>query len=325
MKIRFRYTKLGKVRFLGHRDLARVWERALRRVEVPVAYTQGFSPRPKLAFGLALTTCAESDAEYLDVDLAAPADATDTTASPVDPDDLATRLSAALPVGVDILTAFMVTPVTPSLQFAISSCNWQIDLPSIELSVAQRAVRELLEADHVIVTRSRKGAEADDDIRPGVLALEVSQVPDGTGSRLVAELAAQPRALRPTELLTGLGLADDLVRLRRRNQWIRAGSRRWEPEHLQVDDWPGEGEPLNTDLPRTMAAPTQHHPDATVEPSVPGPGAAVEHGDTPPDGRRDTAARPLREERNDVRASGPRPPDAEPPPEPVGSGHRAGG
>jgi hypothetical protein len=254
-----------------------------------------------------------------------PADAADTTAAHVDPDDLAARLSAALPVGVDILRAYLVTPDTPSLQFAISSCNWQIDLPSIDLPVAQRAVADLLAADQVIVTRSRKGTEADDDIRPGVLALEVSNVPDGAGSRLVAELAAQPRALRPTELLTGLGLADDLVRLRRRNQWIRADNGRWEPEHLQVGDLPGDREPMITDPPRTMAAPPQHEPDATALPSAQDLGAATEHGDTPPPGGGDTAARPLREERNDVRASGPRPPDAEPPPEPVGSGYRAGG
>src|SRR3954466_11109388 len=73
MKVRIRFSKLGKVRFTSHRDVARIWERALRRAAVPVAYTEGFSPHPKLSFGLALSTGHESLGEYLDVDIAAAA------------------------------------------------------------------------------------------------------------------------------------------------------------------------------------------------------------------------------------------------------------
>ena len=69
MRIRIRFTRLGKVRFTSHRDLARIWERVLRRVALPVARSEGFSPRPRLHFGLALSTGYESLAEYLDVDL----------------------------------------------------------------------------------------------------------------------------------------------------------------------------------------------------------------------------------------------------------------
>src|SRR5690606_29749085 len=66
---RIRYSKMGKIRFLSHRDLARVWERGLRRSGIRVSYSEGFSPRPKLSFGLALSTGYESLGEYLDVDL----------------------------------------------------------------------------------------------------------------------------------------------------------------------------------------------------------------------------------------------------------------
>ena len=70
MKLRIRFAKIGRVRWTSHRDVARMWERALRRARLPVAYTEGFSPRPKLSFGLALPTGCESEAEYLDVALA---------------------------------------------------------------------------------------------------------------------------------------------------------------------------------------------------------------------------------------------------------------
>ena len=55
MKVRVRFRKLGKVRFTSHRDIARVWERAIRRAELPMAYSQGFTPRPRVSFGLALS------------------------------------------------------------------------------------------------------------------------------------------------------------------------------------------------------------------------------------------------------------------------------
>ena len=69
MRLRIRFSKLGKVRFVGHRDVARIMERALRRCGVPVTYSEGFSPRLRMSFGLALPTCYESEAEYLDVPL----------------------------------------------------------------------------------------------------------------------------------------------------------------------------------------------------------------------------------------------------------------
>ena len=69
MRLRVRYSKKGKVRFTSHRDVARIWERALRRVGLPMAYSQGFSPRPKMSFGLALSTGHESEAEFLELEL----------------------------------------------------------------------------------------------------------------------------------------------------------------------------------------------------------------------------------------------------------------
>src|SRR5690349_19784900 len=98
VKVRIRFSKLGKIRFTSHRDVARIWERALRRAAVPVAYTEGFSPHPKLSFGLALSTGHESLGEYLDVDI-------DGSAEPVDVEDLPARLDPGLPIGLDVQAA----------------------------------------------------------------------------------------------------------------------------------------------------------------------------------------------------------------------------
>src|SRR5689334_13552993 len=93
--VRVRFTKHGKVRFISHRDVARAFERAFRIEQLPLAFTLGFSPRPKVSFGLALSVGHESRAEYLDVELT----------EPIDVERLPAALSAALPEGIDVTGA----------------------------------------------------------------------------------------------------------------------------------------------------------------------------------------------------------------------------
>src|SRR5947207_1649325 len=144
MKVRIRFSKLGKIRFTSHRDVARIWERALRRAAVPVAYTEGFSPHPKLSFGLALSTGHESLGEYLDVDVT----------ERIDVEGVPARLDPCLPIGLDVQVAAEIEPGTPSLQQAVTSCTWQIEVmglggpdPSVEL--AERVAR-CLDAESLV-------------------------------------------------------------------------------------------------------------------------------------------------------------------------------
>lgn len=213
MRLRVRFTKLGKVRFLSHRDLARIWERALRRAELPVAYSQGFSPRPKVHFGLALSTGYESLGEYLDVDL-------DPIAAPAADGigDLAARLGAVLPDGIDCTAAVVLDRPGPSLQEAVTRCTWAIELEG-PADRAQEAVAALLAAPSIVVGRDRKGRVTEDDIRPGILDLSVTEAA-GTHVCLRADLGTQPRTLRPSELVAALGSPWSERRVRRLHQWI---------------------------------------------------------------------------------------------------------
>ncbi|OWY62193.1 hypothetical protein B7486_59755, partial [cyanobacterium TDX16] len=124
MKVRVRFTKLGKVRFTSHRDIARVWERVLRRADVPVAYSEGFSPRPKLSFGLALPTGGESLAEYLDVDV-------DEGRPAPDLDRLPEQLSPLLPEGMEVPALTVLERGADSLQHAVVACTWRIEVPGV--------------------------------------------------------------------------------------------------------------------------------------------------------------------------------------------------
>jgi radical SAM-linked protein len=205
-----------------------MWERAFRRAQLPVAYSAGYSPRPKVSFGLALPTGHESVAEYLDVELVEEPD--------LDVSILPGRLSAALPIGVDVTAAELINPGTPSLQEEVTSCTWRwsgvprggADPPGLEELAAR--VAGVLGASSVVVTRTRKGEELTDDIRAGILNLQLlgPAGPDPShGSWLEAELACQPRVLRPAEVLAGLDAGLEELHVRRLHQWIlRDGARR---------------------------------------------------------------------------------------------------
>jgi radical SAM-linked protein len=233
MRVRFRFTKLGKVRFISHRDVARAWERALRRAELPVALTEGFNPRPKVHFGLALPTGAESLGEYLDVDFR------DDLALGVD--ELAGRISPMLPDGIDIDAAAPIDTSATSLQQAVTSCSWTIQAIGLPADQAPDAVAAVLGAPEILVTRQRKGNDVTDDIRPYILHLaitdQVNEVRSPSGELLIApagveldaELGTQPRGLRPAELAGALGPGVGEGRIRRNQQWITIDGARHEP------------------------------------------------------------------------------------------------
>jgi len=262
MRIRLRFAKLGKIRFTSQRDVARMWERALRRAELPLAYTVGFSPRPQLSFGLALPTGCESLAEYLDVVL----DEARAETAQVDVASLPGRLTEFLPAGIDVEEAAVVERRSTSLQQQVTSCSWTMWMAGVSRAELEGLIASLLAADTVPIVRERKGREEHDDLRPSVLALAVgpAPVPQHRGDRpgeiaeggvltvaVEAELATQPRGVRPIELVRGLiavsGPAGDspsagapadggnsvgtpvLDRACRTQQWIERDGNREEP------------------------------------------------------------------------------------------------
>lgn len=238
-RLRFRYTKLGKIRFIGHRDLARTWERALRRSGLAVASTEGFSPRPKLHFGLALSTGFESLGEYLDVDLL---DASPQHGAPPqdglsvethgdrpdvldDPAALTAELSALLPPGIEV-QAVARTSGGLSLQEAVTACDWRIELAEVDLDAVAGRVADLLAAPTLEITRERKGKTTTADVRASLESLEV--IGEVTREGWTHGVAVSTRvgtvapALKLAELveLCAPGVADH--RCLRLHQWIES-------------------------------------------------------------------------------------------------------
>jgi radical SAM-linked protein len=188
MRVRVRFSKLGKVRFTSHRDVARLWERLFRKAAVPVAYSEGFSPRPKLSFGLALPTGAESLAEFVDIELV---------------DDhvlgtLADSLQAAMPAGFDVMGIEVVARSAPSLQEDVVACTWELGVRDRSEADLLEAVERTMSAPTLMLERERKGERRVDDLRPGIESLTVMA---GENPTLNAVLVTRPRGVRPGELI----------------------------------------------------------------------------------------------------------------------------
>src|SRR5262249_10792817 len=226
-RYRIRFSKLGKIRFTSHRDVARLWERALRRATIPVAYSEGFSPHPKLSFGLALSNGHESLGEYLDVDV------TESLGDPLDVGALIARLDPGLPIGLDVQAAAEIAPGTPSLQQAVVCCTWRIGIQGHGCRQLAERVNDVLQAESIVVTRERKGQQVTDDVRPAIVALDISG-----HAEVMADLATQPRGLRPSELVAALARGNgDLEegRVMRIHQWLLIDGGREEPLPLPLD------------------------------------------------------------------------------------------
>jgi radical SAM-linked protein len=200
-RLRVRYAKRGRLRFTSHRDFSRAFERALVRARIPMAYSSGFNPHPRISYAGASPTGAASEAEYLEIGLA----------ETVDPDRLAEDLDRALPDGLDVIE--VVEAVPGSLADRLEVSRWRIDLPLPPDDVVP-AVHAFLGRSSVTVERMTKKGLRSFDSRAAVLALEVAQTDTGSdaGSRLTVVLRHTVPAVRPDDVLAGLrdvgGLAD---------------------------------------------------------------------------------------------------------------------
>ena len=192
--------------------MARIWERSVRRLNLPIAYSEGFSPRAKLSFGLALPTVFESMAEFVDL----------TLNEPIETDTLPERMTEVLPMGATVTGATALEGKVDSLQECVDATRWSLFVDG-DLAELQDWSQRLLAADELLVTRERKGKSRTDDARPAILALDVQSNTDptvGAGVEISADVATKPRALRPLELLDIQAPNLTLLRGRRVNQFI---------------------------------------------------------------------------------------------------------
>ena len=211
-RVRLRYTKRGRLRFTSHRDFQRAFERALRRAEVPMAYSAGFTPHPRISYTGAAPTGTASEAEYLEIALT----------ERRDPQRLRELLDASLPQGLDVVDA--VEARTPGFAERLQASEWELRLPQVPVEEAARAAAAFLAQRSVEVQRQTKKGMRTFDARAAVVSLEPAATADAAPSAAGSDGPGEPPcailrlvvrhvtpAVRPDDVLSGLRATADLA------------------------------------------------------------------------------------------------------------------
>jgi len=191
-RLRVRYAKRGRLRFTSHRDFSRAFERAVVRARLPMAYSSGFHPHPRISYAGASPTGAASEAEYLEVGLA----------HVCDPQAVLATLDEALPPGLDVLEV-VVSP-GGSLADLLEGSAWRTRLPGATRAGAEDAVRRFLAAEEVLVERMTKKGMRTFDARAAVVSLGVR--PDDGDECAILDMVLRhgTPSVRPDDVLAGL-------------------------------------------------------------------------------------------------------------------------
>ncbi|WP_067858965.1 MULTISPECIES: TIGR03936 family radical SAM-associated protein [Aeromicrobium] len=202
-RLRIRFAKRGRLRFTSHRDFGRAFERAVRRARVPIAFSSGYTPHPKISFAGAAPTGAASEAEFLEIGL------TETR----DPEAVRAALDDALPPGIDILEVVAARQGAGSLADRLEASEWVIELRDTPVERAQEAADAFLAAEQVDVERMTKRGMRTFDARAAVQSLSVGSS-DGPGvayAILTVVVRHQNPSVRPDDVLSGLRIRGDLT------------------------------------------------------------------------------------------------------------------
>ena len=202
MRARITFTKQGALRYTGHLDLHRLWERAMRRADLPLSYSQGFHPQPKISIAAALPLGFSSLGEVLDVRFNAD----------IAIEEIAARLGDSLPLDIKIINVESVDEREPALQTQVLSATYDVHLTEpVDGSELTRKVEGLLASESLPRERRSKFY----DLRPLIETLDVITESDGK-VWIQMKLAARDGATgRPEEVLNALSIEPEYTRVER--------------------------------------------------------------------------------------------------------------
>lgn len=171
MRTRFKFTKQGYVKFVGHLDTIRLFQRAIRVARLPISYSQGFNPHAKVFFALPLSVGVASEGEYMDM-------MTDTD---IDPKAAMESLNLILPEGIKVLEATAIAEGTPSLMSLVTTADYRITFEKGQLTDAQiEGAKERLAAETLVVLKKGKKKTREVDIKPLMHKVDIEHSEVGT-------------------------------------------------------------------------------------------------------------------------------------------------
>lgn len=211
MRIRITFAKQGALRYTGHLDLHKLWERTARRAELPLAYSQGFHPQPKMNIAAALPLGFSSRCEVMDMRLQ----------DDIPLDGLAEKLQNTLPTGIRVLSIERVDDGEPALQTQVASAEYEVTLKEpMDRSELERRIGFVIASESL--PRERRGKSY--DLRP--LVEELSLIPSPLPLIFMRLTAQEGATGRPEEVLDVLGIPFEETRIERTKLLFK---------HLQAD------------------------------------------------------------------------------------------
>lgn len=202
MRTRITFTKQNALRYIGHLDLHQLWERAIRRADLPLAYSQGFHPQPKISLAAALPLGFSSLGEVLDMRLK----------ENIPVDEISKRLSDNLPVDIKIIKIEEVEESLPALQTQVLSASYDVQLTeAVEKSELTRRVESLMMSESII--RERRGKQY--DLRPLIEMLSVITESNGNVWLKMTLAAREGATGRPEEVLSTLQIEPETTKVER--------------------------------------------------------------------------------------------------------------
>ncbi len=219
-RLRLRYAKRGRLRFTSHRDFSRAFERAVFRARIPMAYSSGFNPHPRISYAGAAPTGSASEAEYLEIALA----------EVIDPARAHADIDEALPTGLDVIE--VVPSSGGALADRLDASWWRLTIDGISADEAQQAVDALLATDEVIVERMTKKGLRTFDARAAILSVKVAVEPEG------APGDSRPGARRVCDTRCGFATRFAVRETRRRSRRSSPGLRAPGHRRAYSSEWP---------------------------------------------------------------------------------------
>jgi len=202
MRIRITFAKQGALRYTGHLDLHKLWERTARRAELPLAYSQGFHPQPKMNIAAALPLGFSSRCEVMDLRLQ----------NDIPIEGLSEKLQNTLPTGIRVLRVEQVDDGEPALQTQVASAEYEVTLKEdVDPSELEQRIDSVMKAE--TLPRERRGKSY--ELRPLIEELFLSPTPSPFPMIFMRLKAQEGATGRPEEVLDTLGISFEETRIER--------------------------------------------------------------------------------------------------------------